>query len=66
VAQDRADRVRDVAGREAGRRDLVEQRLEEVVVAAVDHGQPDGGAGKLARRRQAPESGPDHDDFRKV
>ena len=37
AAQDVADRRRDVAGRQPGRRHLVEQRLEEVVVAPVDH-----------------------------
>jgi hypothetical protein len=36
AAEDRADRVRDLGGAEAGHRHLVEQRLKQVVVAAVD------------------------------
>ena len=39
LAQDRAQRLGDVAGRQRAGRDLVEQRLEEVEVAPVDQGQ---------------------------
>ena len=42
VAQDGADGLRDVGGREDGKRDLVEQGLEDVVVLAVDQGDVDG------------------------
>ena len=58
--QDRADRVGDVAGRQRRRRDLVEERLEEVVVAAIDDGDLDrrarerarGGRDRRSRRRR--------------
>jgi hypothetical protein len=36
--QDAADRLRDVGWRKGGRRDLVEKRLEQMVVAPVDQG----------------------------
>jgi hypothetical protein len=39
VGQDRADRPGDVGGRECCRRHLVQQRLEQVVVAPVDQDQ---------------------------
>ena len=41
VPQDPADRRRDVAGRQRRHRDLVQQRLEDVMVAAVDDGHVD-------------------------
>jgi hypothetical protein len=62
VAEDRPDRIRDVSGRERGGRDLVEQRLKEVMVAPVDHGHADGRVGEPSRRRQPPEPGADDDD----
>ena len=61
-----ADRVGDVAGREAGRRDLVEERLEEVMVAAVDDRQAHGRLAELARRGQPAETGADDDDVRRA
>jgi len=42
LADDRADGRSDISGRESGGRDLVEQWREEVVVATVDQGHPDG------------------------
>ena len=36
VAKQSADRKGDVAGREAGRRDLIEEGLEQVIVVAID------------------------------
>ena len=44
-AQDRAQRLRDLAGRQRSRRDLVEQRLEQVVVPPIDQGDVDEVAG---------------------
>ena len=41
LAQDRAQRLGDVARRQRAGRDLVEQRLEQVEVAPVDQGQAD-------------------------
>ena len=45
-----AQRVRDVAGVEAARRDLVQQRLEGVVRVAVDQGHPEPFLGQLVGR----------------
>ena len=42
TSQDPPNRRRDVARRERSRRDLVEQWLEQVVVAAIDHRDEDG------------------------
>ena len=42
--QDAPDRHGDLRGREPGRRHLIEQRLEQMVVAAVDDGDVDIGA----------------------
>ncbi len=57
AAQDRADRPGDVGGRQGGGRDLVEQRLEQMVVALIDHGHLDRLAGEPPRRIQAAEAG---------
>jgi hypothetical protein len=43
-AQDGTDRLGDVGGRERCGRDLIEQRLKQVIVAAVDHRDLDGRA----------------------
>ena len=51
VAQDGAQRHRDVGGGERGRRDLVEERLEEVMVAAVHEGHANVAARERAARR---------------
>ena len=62
VPEDPADRRRDVARVERGGRDLVEQRLEQVMVAAVDQGdihrRPAKSPGRLEAREAAAE---DHD-----
>ena len=54
LAQDGAQRLGDVAGRQRAGRDLVEQRLEEVEVAPVDERQPDLGVDAEAARRVQP------------
>ena len=50
--------------RQAGGRDLVEQRLEQMVVAAVDDGDVGGGAGQRLGGAQAAEARADDDDAR--
>ena len=37
IAQDAPGRRRDVGGRESGSRHLIEQRLKEMIIVAVDH-----------------------------
>ena len=62
-AEDPPERLGDLAGREGAGRDLVEQRLEQVVVAPVDEGDArPAGHGRAARRVQPAEpSSDDHD-----
>ena len=62
LAQDPADRRRDVAGRQRRGRHLIEQRLEQVVVVAIEQRDPDRRAGERARRVEAAESAADDDD----
>jgi hypothetical protein len=57
-----SDRVGDLARREARRGDLVEQRLEDVVVGAVQNRDVKRGAVERASRVQASES-PADDDY---
>ena len=64
VADDGADRVGDVAGVEGRRRDLVQQRLEQVVVAAIDDGDAHAFLAQRARGREAGEAAADDDDVR--
>ena len=66
VAEQDADRSRDIGRRKAGRRDLIEQGLEQVVVAPVDHGHPAGRVMKAQRRRQAAETGTDDHHVRQA
>jgi hypothetical protein len=54
----------DIAGVQRRRRDLVEQRLKQVVIAAIDQRDRDRRIGELARRREASEAAPDDDDVR--
>ena len=56
-----ADGGRDLAGREDRRRHLVEERLEQVMVRAVDEQHVHRRAAQALRGREAPETGP-HDD----
>ncbi len=61
VAHDGAHRVRDVAAVEPCSRDLVEQRLERVVVALVDHHDVDRLVGQQLDDVEAREAHADHD-----
>ena len=62
ATQHRADRLRDVRRRKRGRRHLVEQGLEQVVIAPVDEGDLHGCVGERLRRLQSPEPTADDDD----
>ncbi len=64
-AQDRADGARDVGRIERRRSDLVEERLEEMVVAAVEKRHAHGGAPELSRGVQAGEPAAEDHDMRK-
>ena len=62
AAQHAAQRRGDLAlGEDAGR-DLVEQRLEQVVVGAVDEGDLDRRASERLRRVEAAEASTDDED----
>src|SRR5919206_568525 len=60
--QDGADRPGDVGRREGGGRYLVEQGLEQVVVAPVDQDDVDRGAGERPGAGEAAEASPEDDD----
>ena len=62
AAQHRSDRLRDVCRRKRGRRHLVEQGLEQVVVAPVDEGHLHGCVGERLRGLQSPKPAADDDD----
>ena len=62
LGADRAEEPGDVAGVEAGGRDLVEQRVEGVVVVPVDQRDVDVGALELADGGDAAEPTSDDDD----
>ena len=62
AAQHRADRLRDVRRRKRGRRHLVEQGLEQVVIAPVDESHLHGRVGERLRRLQPAEPTADDDD----
>jgi hypothetical protein len=64
AAQDGADRRGDLRRRQAGGRDLIEQRLEEVVVAPVDDGDVGCGAGQGVRAAQPAKARADDHDVR--
>ena len=55
-SQDPSDGRRDVARRQPGRRDLIEERLKDVMIAAIDDGDVDGGAAQCARGIQPTKS----------
>ena len=65
AVQRRANRIRDVRRRQARQRDLIQQRLEQVVVQAIDDGDLDRAAvvGRAQRlgRGEAAEPGADDD-----
>jgi hypothetical protein len=63
LAEYRAQRLGNIAGTHGARRDLVEERLEQVEVAAIDERDLDTPVlAKGARRVQAPETAADDDD----
>jgi len=62
MAQDGTDRPGDLGGRERGGCDLIEQRLEAVMVLPVDHGDVDRGARERRGGREAAETGADDHD----
>jgi len=59
-----ADRRGDVGGRQGRSRHLVQKRLEQMVVAPVDHGHIGGDLAEPLRRGQAAKAGSDDDDAR--
>lgn len=61
VAQHGADRICNVARVERGGGDLIQQGLEEVVVAAIDDDHVHVGAAEIARGAEAGEPAADHD-----
>src|SRR5262249_13697871 len=60
AAQDRPQRGRDVRGIQRGGRPLVEERLEQMVVAAVEQRDPHGLPRERARRVEAAEAAAHH------
>ena len=62
MAQDGADGLSNVGGREHGQRDLVEQRLKGVVIAAVDHRDIDRQVPETFGSVKAGEASADDDD----
>ena len=63
LAEQRAERLGDVARRQRAGGDLVQQRLEQVEVAPVDQRQPDLGVdAETASGVQPGEPAADHDD----
>src|SRR6185369_452862 len=62
VAHEMADRPRDLAARERGRGHLIEQRLKQMMVAAVDQRDLDRRARQPVGRLQPAEAGADDDD----
>ena len=62
--EDRANRLGDLRRGEPGRCHLIEERLEEVMVRAVDHGDCHRRARERLRRGEPPEAPADDDDMR--
>jgi len=56
----------DVGGTQTGSRHLIQQRLEHVVVPLVDDGDVDRQVGQAGAGADAAETGPDHDDLRRI
>ena len=65
-AKEVADRPGDLGGRERRRRRLIEQRLKQMMVAAVDDGDPDRRASKPVDGLETAEPGADHDHMMSV
>jgi hypothetical protein len=64
AAQNAADRRGDFGRRKSGGCDLIEQRLEQVIVVLVDHRDVEWLAVQCFRRGETTESGSDDDDAR--
>ena len=64
VAQDGPDGLRNIRRRQHRKRHLVQQRLEQVVVAPVDQGHIDGQMRQSFRRVNPAKSAADNDDAR--
>ena len=64
LAQNRADRRRDIGRGKRRGCDLIEQRLEKMIIGAVDHRHPHRFAREFLRRLQTAESGADNYDVR--
>ena len=62
MAKHPADRRRDIAGRQRGRGHLIQQRLEQVVIVAVDERDADRRTRERARGVQAAETAAEDDD----
>ena len=62
--EDAADRRCDISGRQTRGRDLVEQRLEQVVIVTIDDRDIKRRPRELRGRRKAAESRSDDDDAR--
>jgi hypothetical protein len=62
MAQQPADRHRDVAWRERGCRDLVQQGLKDVMIRPVDQGDIDRRMAELLRGGDSGESATDDED----
>src|SRR5205085_1800922 len=62
-AENGADRLGDIAGREDGRGHLIEERLKEVVVAAVEDGDGHAGPRELPGRVKPAEAASDDHDM---
>lgn len=63
-AQDVPQWRRDVRRRQAGGRDLIQQWLEQMMVAAIHQGDPHHGRSKSAHGPQAGETATDYHDVR--
>jgi len=58
-----ANRLGDLLGLEAGGRDLIQQRLKQMVVVAIEKNDLNGRAAERARDSQAAEARADNDDY---
>ena len=66
ASKQQADRHGDVGRRHGGGGDLVEQRLEQMMVLLIDEGDLHGRILQSARGRKPPETGADDDNFREL
>ena len=66
LAQEVPDRPGDLRRRQRGGRDLIEKRLKQVMIAAVDHRDADRRPGETMNGLEPAESGADHDHVMKA